>query len=264
MSSKVLRDYREELAELAETRTAIEKVTNQRQEAVACKTLNEWMLLRLVDVIDAIARRLWRSSGALALPQLDNESNQCACHRLQQNLKGMVLQDTELRQLSKTFNELVLDPLTRSRQRMFRPYIDSRKLFYAIGIAPADILAYDRSIAEVTNKTVFEMRPRHPCDRFFKAIFISGLFRLYLISIGCSPECVPTLFRADDCYQGDGFSFAVDGWNVAAVVNGQYVVLTMDETILSLCMEWIRLIVARHIAGEASDSLRHLLEATTI
>ena len=264
MSSKVLRDYREELAELAETRNAIEKVTNQRQEAVACKTLNEWMLLRLADVIEAIARRLWRSNGALALPHLDNESNQCACHRLQQNLKGMVLQDTEVRQLSKAFNELVLDPLTRSRQRIFRPYIDSRKLFYAIGIAPADILAYDRSVAEVTNKTVFDMRPRHPCDRFFKAIFISGLFRLYLISIGCSPECVPTLFRADDCYQGDGFCFAVDGWNVAAVMNGQYVARTMDETILSLCVEWIRLIVARHIAGEASDSLRHLLEATTI
>lgn len=264
MTSRVLRDYNEELAELTEARAAIEEVGNQRRETAACKTINEWMLLRLADVIEALARRLQRSERSLALPQVDHESYWSVCNRLQQNLKGMVLQDTELKQLTKAFNELVLDPLTRSRQRIFRPYIDSRKLFYAIGVAPADILAYDLFISQVTNKTVFELRPRHPCDRFFKAIFIAGLFRLYLTSIGCSSSCIPVLFRADDRYQGDGFCFAVDGWNVVAVMHGRCVARATDEGILSLCIEWIRLMLAGHFAGEATDSLRHLLEATTI
>lgn len=264
MSSKVLRDYREERMELVEIRSTIEEVANQRRESTTCKTLNEWMLLRSVDLIEALARRLWRSNRSREAPRLDHEPYSCARDRLRQNLRGMVLQETELRQLSKTFNDLVLDPLTRSRQRIFRPYIDSRKFFYAIGIAPADILAYDRLIAEVTNKTVFELRPRHPCDRFFKAVFICGLFRLYLTSIGCNPEFVPALFRADDCYQGDGFCFAVDGWDVVAVVKGRYVARATDETILSLCIEWIRLMLDGHVAGEATDSLRHLLDSTTI
>ena len=264
MSSKVLRDYKEERLELVEIRSTIEEVASQRQESTACKTLNEWMLLRSVEVIEALARRLWRSTRSHGAPTLDHESYSCARHRLQQNLRGMVLQETELRQLSDTFNDLILDPLTRSRQRIFRPYIDSRKFFYAIGVAPAKILAYDRLTAEVTNKTVFELRPCHPYDRFFKAVFICGLFRLYLTSIGCNPEFVPALFRADDCYQGDGFCFAVDGWNVVAVMKGRYVARTTDETILSLCIEWIRLILEEHVAGEATDSLRHLLDSTII
>lgn len=264
MSSKVLRDYKEERAELVEIRSTIEEVSNQRQESTACKTLNEWMLLRLVDLIEALARRLWRSNRSREVPLLDHESNRYACDRLRKNMRGMVLQDTELRHLSKTFNDLVLDPLTRSRQRIFRPYIDSRKFFYAIGIPPADILAYDRLVDEVTNKSVFEQRPRHPYDRFFKAVFICGLFRVYLTSVGCSQQCIPTLFRADDHYQGDGFCFAVDGWNVVAVMKGRYVARATDETILFLCIEWIRLLLDGHMAGEATDSLGHLLDVDTI
>lgn len=264
MSSKVLRDYREERMELVEIRSTIEEVANQRRESTACKTLNEWMLLRSVEIIEALARRLWRTNRSHEASTLDHGSYSFARYRLRQNLRGMVLQETELRQLSDTFNDLILDPLTRSRQRIFRPYIDSRKFFYAIGIAPANILTYDRLLAEVTNKTVFELRPRHPYDRFFKAVYICGLFRLYLTSIGCNPEFVPALSRADDSYQGDGFCFAVDGWNIVAVMKGRYVARTTDETILSLCIEWIRLMLEEHIAGEATDSLRHLLESTTI
>lgn len=47
-------------------------------------------------------------------------------------------------------------------------------------------------------------------------------------------------------------------------MKGRYVARTTDETILSLCIEWIRLMLEEHIAGEATDSLRHLLESTTI
>lgn len=264
ISSKVSRDCRAQRAELAETQSTIKQVANRRLEAAACKALNEWMLLQLVDVIEALARRLWRSNRARILPRPDGDSIQHVGNRLRQNLQAMVLQDTELGQLVDSFNDLILDPLTRSRQRIFRPYIYSRKLMYAIGVAPADILAYDRSVSEVTNKTVFELRPRHPSDRFFKAVFISGLFGLYLTSIGCSPECIPTLFRADDSFQGDGFCFAVDGWNVVAVMKGRHVARASDETILTLCIEWIRLLLAMNVAGEATDSLRHLLDASTI
>ena len=176
----------------------------------------------------------------------------------------MVLQDTEIRQLLNVFNDLVLDPLTRDRQRVFRPYIDSRKLMYAIGIAPTDILAYDRWISEVTNKTVFDLCPLHPRDRFFKAIFVSGLFRLYLKSIGCDEEFIPTLFRADDRLDRDGFCFSVDGCGVVAVMGSRYFARATEETILSLCIALIRQLLTDHVAGEATDSLSHLLEATTI
>ena len=262
MSSRALRDCREERAELSDIRSAIQQVVIKRREATSCKGVNEWLLLRLVNIIDALARRCSRSSRAGPLPSIDPATDRAACERLRRNLRGMVLQDTEYRHLIDTFNDLVLDPLTRGRQRIFRPYIDSRKLMYAIGIPPGDILVYDRSISEVTNKTVFELRSSDPRDRFFKAVFVSGLFRLYLNSIGCDARCLPNLFRADDRKDVNGFCFAVDGCGVVAVIDGRYFARGTSETILQLCIAWIRDLLALHFAGDATDSLSHLLEAT--
>lgn len=262
MSSKALRDCKEERAELADIRSVIQEVAIRRREATSCKGLNEWILLRFVSIIDALARRCWRSNRVRLLPSIDSGTDRAACERLRQNLRGMVLQDTEYRKLTDTFNDLVLDPLTRDRQRIFRPYIDSRKLMYAIGIPPGDILTYDRSVSEVTNKTVFDLRSRDPRDLFFRAVFVAGLFRLYMNSIGCDDKCVPRLFRADDRNDVDGFCFTIDGCGVVAVMDGRYFARATNETILLLCIAWIRELLARHVAGEATDSLSHLLEAT--
>ena len=264
MTSRAWRDHRVKRDELAEIRSALQDVITRRREATACKAINEWMLLRLVDIIDALARRLGRSHRVRALPSLDDcdSAHRSACDRLQRNLRGMVLQDKDSRQLCDAFNDLALDPLTRDRQRIFRPYIDSRKLMYAVGIAPADILEYDRSVADITNRTVFELRPRHARDRFFKAVFVSGLFCLYLKSIGCEAKCVPTLYRADDRMNRDGFCFSVDGSGIVAIMNGQDVARVTDQNVLSLCIAWIRALLATHAAGEATDSLTHLLSTT--
>lgn len=264
MSSKALRDCKEERAELVDIRSVIQDVATRRQEAMSCKGLSEWNLLRLVDIIDAVARRRWWSNRARELVPIVCEVDRVACNRLQENLRSMVLQDTEHRHLCNTFNDLVLDPLTRDRQRIFRPYIDSRKLMYAIGIAPSDILAYDRSIAEVTNKTVFDLQSSDPRDQFFKSVFVSGLFRLYLNSIGCDAKSVPTLFRADDRDKLDGFCFAVDGGGILAVLGGNYFAKATNSTILPLCIAWIRELLVQRAAGEATDSLTHLLVETTI
>lgn len=133
---------------------------------------------------------------------------------------------------------------------------------YAIGIPPGDILTYDRSVSEVTNKTVFDLRSRDPRDLFFRAVFVAGLFRLYMNSIGCDDKCVPRLFRADDRNDVDGLCFTIDGCGVVAVMDGRYFARATNETILLLCIAWIRELLARHVAGEATDSLSHLLEAT--
>lgn len=262
--SKASRDCEEERAELVEIRTLIQEVATQRQNATCCKVLSEWMLLRLVEIVDALARRQKCSSRAGVLAPIDRQVHRAACTRLRRNLCAMVLQDAEQRQLSDAFNDLVLDPLTRDRQRIFRPYIDSRKLMYAIGVPPTDILKYDRSIAEITNKNVFDLPSRDPRDQFFKAVYVSGLFRLYLNSIGCDAECVPALFRADDRVKVDGFCFSVDGDGIVAVMHDRYFARATNETILTLCIAWILELLAREAAGDATDSLNHLLEATTI
>ena len=262
--SKASRDCEEERAELVEIRTLIREAATQRQNATCCKVLGEWTLLRLVEVIDALARRQQCSSLAGVLESMDRQAHRAACTRLRRNLCAMVLQDAEQRQLSDAFNDLVLDPLTRDSQRIFRPYIDSRKLMYSIGVPPTEILKYDQSLAEITNKNVFELQSRDPRDQFFKAVYVSGLFRLYLSSIGCDPECVPALFRADDRVKVDGFCFSVDGDGVVAAMHDRYFARATNETILPLCIAWIRELVAREAAGDATDSLNHLLEATTI
>lgn len=264
MSSKALRDCKEERAELVDIRSVIKEVATRRREVMSCKGLSEWNLLRLVNIIDAVARRCWWSNRARESVPIVCEVDRVACNRLQENLRSMVLQDTEHRHLCNTFNDLVLDPLTRDRQRIFRPYIDSRKLMYAVGIAPSDILAYDRSIAEVTNKTVFDLQSCDPRDQFFKAVFVSGLFRLYLNSIGCDAKSVPTLFRADDRAKLDGFCFAIDGSGILSVMGGHYFAKATNDTVLPMCIAWIRELLAQCAAGEATDSLTHLLEVTTI
>ena len=265
MSSLALRDCNEERDELADIQTANRKVALQRQEAICCKGLNECMLLRLVDIVGALARRFQRCHRAKMLEPIDVQSDRASCMRLRQNLRAMVLQDTERRELLDAFNDLILDPLMRHRQRVFRSYIDSRKLMNAIGIPPASILAYDQSMAEIINKTVFDLPSAgDPCDQFFKAVFVSGLFRLYLNSIGCDPKCVPALFRAGDCNDQDGFCFSVDGSGVVAILNGNYFARADNQDILALCITWIREVLSRHLAGEAADSLSHLLDSTTI
>lgn len=265
MCSKVLRDCKEERAELASIRSQIRAVAGRRKEASACKALNEWMLLRLVELIDALARRISRSNLVREIPPFDQHfTDGPACDRLRRNLRGMILQDTELKQIQHALDDLMLDPLTRASRRIFRPYIDMRKFMWALSFSGEDILAYDRWLAEVTNKNVFEMTPRHPRDRFLKAVFVSGLFRLYMNSIGCSSDCVPALFRADDNQDRDGFCFSVDGGKVAALVAGRCIGSVKNETILLLCISWIRALLQRHATGEAADSLRHLLDSTTI
>ena len=265
MSSRALRDCNEERDELEDIQTAIRKVALRRQEATCCKGLNECMLLRLVGIVDALARRFRRCDHAKTLELIDVQSDRASCMRLRQNLRAMVLQDTERRELLDAFNDLILDPLTRHRQRVFRSYIDSRKLMYAIGIPPASILAYDQSLAEITNNTIFDLPGTgDPCDEFFKAVFVSGLFRLYLNSIGCDPKFVPILFRGDDRNDQDGFCFSVDGPGVVAILNGNYFARVDNQDILALCIAWIREVLSRHLAGEATDSLNYLLDSTII
>lgn len=60
----------------------------------------------------------------------------------------------------------------------------------------------------------------------------------------------------------DGFCFSVDGSGIVAIMNGQDVARVTDQNVLSLCIAWIRALLARHAAGEATDSLTHLLSTT--